>query len=109
MQFRKFFFFVMPGLAAFFIPKVFQSPIAFTSCFQAAQSAIIFGTNKVMNKVFSDAAAALHDVPDGATLMFGGFGLCGIPENSIAALVEKGTKDLTCISNNAGVDDFGLG
>src|SRR5919112_4207873 len=62
-----------------------------------------------MNKVFSDAAAALHDVPDGATLMLGGFGLCGIPENSIAALVEKGVKNLTCISNNAGVDDFGLG
>src|SRR5919202_999046 len=62
-----------------------------------------------MNKVFSDATAALHDIPDGATLMVGGFGLCGIPENSIAALVEKGVKGLTCISNNAGVDDFGLG
>lgn len=52
---------------------------------------------------------ALHDVQDGATLMLGGFGLCGIPENSIAALVEKGVLGLTCISNNAGVDDFGLG
>lgn len=62
-----------------------------------------------MNKVFSDAAAAIHDITDGATLMLGGFGLCGIPENSIAALVQKGVKDLTCISNNAGVDDFGLG
>ncbi|HUQ96217.1 MAG TPA: CoA transferase subunit A [Chitinophagaceae bacterium] len=62
-----------------------------------------------MNKVFPDAIAALHDVPDGATLMLGGFGLCGIPENSIAALVQKGIKNLTCISNNAGVDDFGLG
>src|SRR6478735_8486108 len=62
-----------------------------------------------MNKVFSDAAAALHDINDGATLMLGGFGLCGIPENSINALVEKGVKDLICISNNAGVDDFGLG
>lgn len=62
-----------------------------------------------MNKVFPDAAAALHDIPDGATLMLGGFGLCGIPENSIAALVQKGIKNLTCISNNAGVDDFGLG
>src|SRR5215218_9878519 len=62
-----------------------------------------------MNKVFADAAAALHDVPDGATIMLGGFGLCGIPEASIAALVQKGVKDLTCISNNAGVDDFGLG
>src|SRR6476619_7212687 len=62
-----------------------------------------------MNKVFPDAAAALRDIPDGATLMLGGFGLCGIPENSIAALVQKGVKNLTCISNNAGVDDFGLG
>ena len=59
--------------------------------------------------MFSDATAALHDIPDGATLMLGGFGLCGIPENSIAALVQKGIKNLTCISNNAGVDDFGLG
>src|SRR5438270_8429245 len=62
-----------------------------------------------MNKVFPDAAAALHDVADGTTLMVGGFGLCGIPENCIAALVKKQVKDLTCISNNAGVDDFGLG
>src|SRR6476661_1631717 len=62
-----------------------------------------------MNKVFPDAAAALRDIPDGATLMFGGFGLCGIPENSIAALVQKGVTGLTCISNNAGVDNFGLG
>lgn len=62
-----------------------------------------------MNKVFAHALDALHDVQDGATLMLGGFGLCGIPENSIAALVQKGVTDLTCISNNAGVDDFGLG
>lgn len=62
-----------------------------------------------MNKVFTGAAEALHDVPDGATLMLGGFGLCGIPENSIAALRNKGVKNLVCISNNAGVDDFGLG
>src|SRR4051794_1584616 len=62
-----------------------------------------------MNKVFADAAAALHDITDGATLMLGGFGLCGIPENSIAALVQKGCSNLTCISNNAGVDQFGLG
>jgi len=51
----------------------------------------------------------LHDISDGSTLMLGGFGLCGIPENSINALVEKGVRNLTCISNNAGVDDFGLG
>lgn len=62
-----------------------------------------------MNKVFADAAAALHDIQDGATIMLGGFGLCGIPEASIAALVQKGIGNLTCISNNAGVDDFGLG
>ena len=62
-----------------------------------------------MNKVVLDAKAAVADIGDGATLMLGGFGLCGIPENCIAALVEKGVKQLTCISNNAGVDDFGIG
>jgi acyl CoA:acetate/3-ketoacid CoA transferase alpha subunit len=62
-----------------------------------------------MNKVYKDAIAATADIQDGAILMLGGFGLCGIPENCIAALVQKGCKDLTCISNNAGVDDFGIG
>ena len=62
-----------------------------------------------MNKIFSDGLDALHDVQHNATIMLGGFGLCGIPENSIRALVEKKIKNLTCISNNAGVDDFGLG
>jgi 3-oxoacid CoA-transferase subunit A len=62
-----------------------------------------------MNKVVADASAAIYDIKDGATLMLGGFGLCGIPENCIAALVKKGAKNLTCISNNAGVDDFGIG
>ncbi|GAB4092612.1 CoA transferase subunit A [Flaviaesturariibacter terrae] len=62
-----------------------------------------------MNKVYDHAAAALFDIADGASIMLGGFGLCGIPENSINALQERGVKDLTCISNNAGVDDFGLG
>ena len=62
-----------------------------------------------MNKVFANADAAIYDIPDGATLMLGGFGLNGIPENSITAIVKKGIKNLTCISNNAGVDDFGLG
>lgn len=62
-----------------------------------------------MNKVFTNADEAIRDIPDGATIMLGGFGLCGIPENCINALVHKGIKDLTCISNNAGVDDFGLG
>src|SRR6266496_6126803 len=62
-----------------------------------------------MNKVFKDAGEAIQDITDGAVIMLGGFGLCGIPENCIAALVRKGVKDLTCISNNAGVDDFGIG
>ena len=62
-----------------------------------------------MNKVYKNALEAIHDIKDSATIMLGGFGLCGIPENSITALVEKGVKNLTCISNNAGVDDFGLG
>jgi 3-oxoacid CoA-transferase subunit A len=62
-----------------------------------------------MNKVFSSADEAIHDIHDGATIMLGGFGLNGIPENSIAALVKKGIQQLTCISNNAGVDGFGLG
>ena len=62
-----------------------------------------------LNKVVQNADAAIHDIPDGATVALGGFGLCGIPEACIAALVRKGTKGLTCISNNAGVDDFGIG
>ncbi len=62
-----------------------------------------------MNKIVENADEALNDIPNGATIMLGGFGLCGIPENSIEALVRKGVKELTCISNNAGVDDFGLG
>jgi 3-oxoacid CoA-transferase subunit A len=62
-----------------------------------------------MNKVVNNVEEALAGIVDGMTLMVGGFGLCGIPENSIAQLVKMGTKDLTCISNNAGVDDFGLG
>jgi len=62
-----------------------------------------------MNKVVANAEAAIQDIDDGAVIMFGGFGLCGIPENCIKALVRKGTKNLTCISNNAGVDDFGIG
>ena len=62
-----------------------------------------------MNKVVKNVEEALIGVEDGMTLMIGGFGLCGIPENSIAELVKKGTKTLTCISNNAGVDNFGLG
>lgn len=62
-----------------------------------------------MNKTVTNADAAVADIPDKATLVIGGFGLCGIPENCLAALVKKGVKDLTCISNNAGVDNFGIG
>src|SRR5437764_1450394 len=60
-------------------------------------------------KVFKTAEEAIFDVKDGASIMFGGFGLCGIPENLISALYKKGTKNLTCMSNNAGVSSFGLG
>lgn len=62
-----------------------------------------------MNKVIANANDAINDIKDGNTIMLGGFGLCGIPENCISALITKGVKHLTCISNNAGVDDFGLG
>ena len=62
-----------------------------------------------MTKRYENAKEAVADIHDGATLMLGGFGLCGIPENCIAALVEKGVNMLTCISNNAGVDNFGIG
>jgi 3-oxoacid CoA-transferase subunit A len=62
-----------------------------------------------MNKIVGGAFEAIKDIESGSTIMLGGFGLCGIPENCITALVKKGINDLTCISNNAGVDDFGLG
>src|ERR1700693_744408 len=62
-----------------------------------------------MNKVIATSDAAVADIPDGATAMIGGFGLCGIPENLIAALVRKGVKGLHTISNNMGVDGFGMG
>ena len=63
----------------------------------------------MIDKRVKDADDAVRDIPDNATLMLGGFGLCGIPENCIDALLKKGIKGLTCISNNAGVDDFGIG
>src|SRR5438445_2694333 len=62
-----------------------------------------------MNKVVANSDEAIRDVPDGATIMIGGFGLCGIPENLIRALARKGTKNLTTISNNVGVDGYGMG
>ncbi len=63
----------------------------------------------MIKKTVADVGTALEGVKDGMTIMLGGFGLCGIPENAISELVRLGVKDLTCISNNAGVDDFGLG
>ena len=63
----------------------------------------------MINKKVANVEEAIYDINDGDTLMLGGFGLCGIPENCIAAIVQKGIKNLTCISNNAGVDDFGIG
>ena len=81
-----------------------------TGTIEAIAAAIFGGPHPDdMNKVVANADAAVDGVKDGMTLMLGGFGLCGIPENSIAALVRKGANGLTCISNNAGVDDFGLG
>lgn len=62
-----------------------------------------------MNKVYENAAEAIRGIADGEVIMLGGFGLCGIPENCIAAMVKSGVNNLTCISNNAGVDDFGIG
>src|SRR2546425_11763954 len=62
-----------------------------------------------MKKVYDNALQAIDDIHDGSILMLGGFGLCGIPENCISALIKKGVRNLTCISNNAGVDDFGIG
>jgi 3-oxoacid CoA-transferase subunit A len=63
----------------------------------------------MINRVVKNAEEAIKDIADNMTILVGGFGLCGIPENCIAALVKKGSKNLTCVSNNAGVDDFGLG
>jgi 3-oxoacid CoA-transferase subunit A len=62
-----------------------------------------------MNKVYASAQEAIRGVQDGMTLLFGGFGLCGLPEHLIAAVRDSGVKNLTCVSNNAGVDGFGLG
>lgn len=75
------------------------------------QKALVLNHNfeALMNKVYPNATEAIKGIESGMTLMLGGFGLCGIPENCISALVELGAKDLTCISNNAGVDDFGIG
>ena len=63
----------------------------------------------MMNKLYKNASDAIFDLKDNSVIMLGGFGLCGIPENLISALVKRGSRKLTCISNNAGVDDFGIG
>jgi len=73
------------------------------------RSKTLISPKEFMKKVAANASEAVRDIQDGMTLMLGGFGLCGIPENSITALVNLGVKNLTCISNNAGVDDFGIG
>ena len=79
------------------------------SCVVASVICVILRYNSCMNKVLATADEAVAVIPDGATIMMGGFGLCGIPEHLIAALHRRGTKDLTIISNNAGIDDFGVG
>lgn len=68
-----------------------------------------FSTIVKSKKIYENAADTIHDIPDGAKILFGGFGCCGIPENLIAALLDKGTKNITAVSNNGGVDNFGLG
>lgn len=78
----------------------------FTKCIQRQTALTQRG---FATKIFPSAQEAVHDIKDGDRLMVGGFGLCGIPEKLIGALVEKGTKDHTVVSNNCGVDDFGLG
>ncbi len=73
------------------------------------QASIVIDDNLVVDKVLQTAAEAAALVPDGATIMVGGFGVCGIPENLVAALYARGTRDLTIVSNNAGIDGFGVG
>uniref|UniRef100_R4G815 Succinyl-CoA:3-ketoacid-coenzyme A transferase n=1 Tax=Rhodnius prolixus TaxID=13249 RepID=R4G815_RHOPR len=77
--------------------------------FATSQSVPANEPRRKRDKVYNCAADSVKDIPDGATILFGGFGLCGIPEKLIAAILEAGTKDLTVVSNNAGVTDFGLG
>uniref|UniRef100_A0A224XLG4 Succinyl-CoA:3-ketoacid-coenzyme A transferase n=1 Tax=Panstrongylus lignarius TaxID=156445 RepID=A0A224XLG4_9HEMI len=77
--------------------------------FATVQSDNVSKPRKKCDKVYDCAAEAVKDIPDGATILFGGFGLCGIPEKLIAAILDAGTKNLTVVSNNAGVTDFGLG
>jgi len=78
-------------------------------CCEGDNCGFLRNGKQTVNKVFKDAAAALHDVQAGATIMLGGFGLCGIPENCIAGLLKRGVGNLHTISNNMGVDGFGLG
>jgi hypothetical protein len=74
-----------------------------------AKTRTILGRRQVSNKVYQCAKEATKDIKDKSTLLVGGFGLCGIPETLIDAVKQNGAKDLVCVSNNAGVDDFGLG
>ena len=88
-----------------------DDPDAVRKLFDEANRAKSCSVSKisVMNKVLATADEAVAVIPDGATIMMGGFGLCGIPEHLIAALHRRGTKNLTIVSNNAGVDDYGVG
>ncbi len=87
---------------------VFSTPLHSVGCGGMA-SKMSSLCSKPTSKIYLTAEDAIKDIPDGATICVGGFGLCGIPENLLSALVKQGAKDLTAVSNNAGVDDFGLG
>merc|ERR1719159_73276 len=91
--------------------QILRTTTAFSFRFAARQSLPVrrLGWRAASSKVVSSADEAIADMKDGDTLCVGGFGLCGIPENLIDAVAKKGVKNLTAISNNAGVDDFGLG
>lgn len=84
--------------------RLFFSPVSTSSLYSRSVGSLSSG-----GKIWSSASEAVKDIPSGSTLLVGGFGLCGIPENLINALVKQGARDLTAVSNNAGVDDFGLG
>lgn len=90
------------------VKEMFRSKHITTSCFPKVTISRVY-QRYISGKIFNSTAEALHDLKDGATVLFGGFGLCGIPENLIAAIRTKGTKNITVVSNDAGTPDFGLG
>lgn len=100
----------MNTMLRFIVSNSLRRHITKNSCFMPKISSSYFSLNSKQNAQFyPNAVEAIRDMPDGAKILVGGFGLCGIPENLISALLELGTKDLTVVSNNAGVDNFGLG